>query len=114
MKEIKTTRDASLQQETNVAKALGGHRTANSGATPFSKGDVVVGECIIECKTKMSECNSFTVQKDWLVKLEQERQDSGKAMASVAITFDVGKKNYYIIDEKHMKMLLELVNQTIE
>lgn len=112
MKEIKTTRDASEQQETNVAKALGGHRTANSGATTFSKGDVIVGNCIIECKTKMSDCNSITVQKDWIDKLEQERQDMGKPMAALAISFNVGIRNYYVIDERHMKMLLEQVNAT--
>ena len=38
----------SNRQESNVAKALGGRRTAASGATPFSKGDVIVGNCIIE------------------------------------------------------------------
>lgn len=114
MKEIKTTRDASLQQETNVAKALGGHRTANSGATTFSKGDVIVGDCIVECKTKMTETNSFSVQKEWLDKLEKERQEMGKSAASLAISFDVGKHSYYIINEKLMKMLLEVVNTKIE
>lgn len=110
MKEIKTTRDASLQQETNVAKALGGHRTANSGATTFSKGDVIVGNCIVECKTKMTECKSITVQKDWIDTVEEERIEMGKMASCVAISFDVGKHNYYIISERHMKMLLELIN----
>lgn len=103
-----TTRELSSIQEKNVAKELGGHRTANSGATAFSKGDVVLRDCIVECKTKATETHSFSVSLDWLKKLEEERIEMGKAIAALAISFDVGKSSYYVIDQKTMKLLLEL------
>lgn len=34
---MKTTRQVSSQQERAIAKAVGGKRTPNSGATPFIK-----------------------------------------------------------------------------
>nr|DAH56623.1 MAG TPA: hypothetical protein [Caudoviricetes sp.] len=104
------TRDFSDIQETAVAKALGGHRTANSGATAFSKGDVIVGNLIIECKTKMTECNSFSVSKSWLDTLDRERIEMRKPAAALAISFDAGKSSYYVIDERLMKRLVQLVN----
>ena len=103
-----TTRELSAIQEKNVAKALSGVRTANSGATTFSKGDVIAGDCIIECKTKMQEVQSFPITKEWLTKLEQERQDMGKRLAALAFSFDSGKTSFYIIDQRTMKYLLEL------
>lgn len=111
MKEIKTTRDASLRQETAVAKALEGRRTANSGATLFAKGDVIVGDMIVECKTKMTETASFTLAKSWLETLEEERIGMRKRYSALAFSFDVGKTNYYVINEKLMKRLVQYLNQ---
>ena len=31
--------------------------------------------------------------------------------AALAFSFDVGKKNYYVIDERQMKRLVELLNE---
>lgn len=105
------TRDFSNIQETNVAKALGGYRTANSGATTFSKGDVIVGELVVECKTKIAECKSFSIQKDWLDTINKERIGMRKSACALAFSFDVGETNYYVIDERLMKMLVELINK---
>lgn len=105
------TRDFSDTQENAVAKALGGHRTANSGATSFSKGDVIAGNFIIECKTKMTECGSFSVQKQWIDTLERERVEMRKPAAALAISFDAGRKSFYIIDEGLMRRLVELINE---
>ncbi len=103
-----TTRDVSSVQEKNVARLLGGRRTANSGATLFSKADVIVDDCIVECKTKMQECSSFSVSLEWLKKLEHERQDMGAMLAALAISFDSGKSSFYIIDAQTMKYFLDL------
>ena len=110
MSQMITTRDFSGFHEKNVAKALSGVRTSNSGATAFTKGDVIVGNCLIECKTKMSETKSFSIQKEWLDTIERERREMGKHMCAVAFSFDVGKSSYYVIDERMMKRLVELIN----
>ena len=47
-----TTRELSTKHENAVAKALGGVRTSNSGATPFTKGDVIVGDVLLNAKLK--------------------------------------------------------------
>lgn len=101
------TRDVSNFHEKNVARALGGVKTSNSGATAFTKGDVLVGDCIIECKTKMSECGSFSISKNWLTDLELERQGMGKSIAALAFSYNCGKTSYYVINERVMMRLLE-------
>ena len=68
----KPTRYFSKSQERRVARQLDGKRQPNSGATPFYKGDVVTQDFLIECKTKTTDCKSFTVKEDWLLKNEEE------------------------------------------
>lgn len=109
-----TTRDLSKFHETNVAKSLGGVRTANSGATAFSKGDVVMKDAIIECKTKMTEVNAFSIQKEWLTTLEEERRGMGKDISALAFSFNSGKDSYYVIDDKTMKSFLEMKHRLEE
>lgn len=104
------TRDFSYKQEKNVARILGGVQMSNSGATAFSKGDVVAGDVIVECKTKMTECQTFGVSKSWLDTIERERIEMGKRVAAVAISFDTGDSSYFIVDAKTMKRMVELVN----
>lgn len=104
------TRAVSTVHENNVAKRLGGRRTANSGATAFSKGDVVVGNILIECKTKMTSAKSIGVQKSWIDEINEEKIGMGKAVAALAISFDCGENSYYVIDEKTMKMLVDMIN----
>lgn len=99
------TRYFSNKQEKRVAKAIGGKQTANSGATAFSKGDVRTEEWLIECKTKTSDCQSMTIQKEWIEKNEEEAFAMGKPYSAVAIDFGDGK-NHYIISEKMFKQLL--------
>ena len=102
----KPTRFYSKRQEKQVAKAVGGKQTANSGATAFQKGDVVSSRFLIECKTKTTDSKSFTVQEEWLLKNEEEafamRKDNS------ALCFDFGpsaNKRYYIISERLFNIL---------
>lgn len=100
------TRFFSKSQERRVAKQLGGKRQANSGATPFYKGDVVTQDFLIECKTKTTDCKSFTVKEDWLLKNEEEAFAMGKQAS--ALCFDFGpsaNKRYYIISERMFELL---------
>lgn len=105
----KATRYFSNRQEKQVAKAVGGKQTSNSGATAFSKGDVNTDNWLLECKTKTSPCNSMTIQREWFDKNAEEAFSMGKDYNAVVIDF--GRlENYYIIDEKtflRMKSALE-------
>jgi len=59
-----------VRQEKRVAKGLGGHRKAASGATPTSKGDVSAKGFLIEAKT--TEKDSFSLKSATLAKIDQE------------------------------------------
>ena len=104
------TRYYSDRQERSVVKALGGKQTKNSGATMFDKGDVLVDDWAIECKTKTSASDSISIKKDWLMKQEKETLFMGKKYSALAFNFGPDEKNYYIIDEflfQTLKQLLE-------
>ena len=82
-----STRYFSTKQEDRVADILGGSRNANSGASEFSKGDVIVKDAslLCECKTVTSDKEQFSIKKEWLTKNISER----KAMRL--------EKNYYFL-----------------
>lgn len=101
----KPTRYYSKQQEKKIAKAVGGKRQPNSGATPFYKGDVITDEFLIECKTKTTDCKSFTIKEDWLLKNEEEAFAMNR---DSALCFDFGpsaNKRYYIVSERMFELL---------
>ena len=104
------TRYFSNRQEKAVAKAIGGRKVANSGATAFSKGDIRTEEWILECKTKTSESKSFTLQKEWFVKNEEEAFAMGKSYSAVVFDFGDGE-NHYVISEKMFKKLLNFLEE---
>lgn len=103
-----STRYFSSKQEKSVAKAVGGRKTANSGATKFSKGDVRTENWLLECKTKTKPSDSFTIQKSWLEKNEEEAFAMGKHHS--ALVFDFGDlhnpEHYYVINEYEFNRLL--------
>lgn len=98
---MKPTRYYSKKQETKVAKAVNGKRQSNSGATAFDKGDIITDQFLIECKTKVTDCKSFTIKEDWLLKNEEEAFAMGKNNS--ALCFDFGpsaNKRYYVVSER--------------
>lgn len=100
------TRYYSMRQEKKVAKAVNGKTTSNSGATAFSKGDVVTTDWLIECKTKTTDSKSMTIKEDWLLKNEEEAFAMGKNNS--ALCFDFGpsaNKRYYVISERLFQLL---------
>lgn len=109
---MRPTRYYSKRQEKKVAKAVSGRRTANSGATPFSKGDVVTTDWLIECKTRTKDCSSFTIKEDWLLKNEEEAFAMGKNNS--ALCFDFGpsaNKRYYVISERLFEILKDYMER---
>ena len=96
---MKPTRFYSNKQEKEVAKKVNGRKTSNSGAGPFSKGDVTTDSWLIECKTCTSPKKSFSIKKEWLEKNKQESFAMGKDYNALVFDFGDGKR-YYILDEK--------------
>lgn len=105
----KPTRFYSNRQEKQVAKAIKGKQTANSGATAFQKGDVITADWLIECKTSTSPKKSFSIQKEWLEKNKEEAFGMGKLYSALAFNFGPDTDNYYVIDEKTFKTIIRLV-----
>ena len=99
------TRFYSKRQEKKVAKAIGGTRTANSGATAFSKGDVRTDSFLLECKTCTEPRKSFTLHKEWFDKNKEEAFAMHKDYSALVFDFGDGN-NYYVIDEHLFKFLI--------
>lgn len=112
---VRPTRFYSKKQENMVAKAVGGKRVANSGATPFYKGDVTTDGFLIECKTTTATSKaSFSIKKVWLEKNKEEAFAMGKRHNALAFQFGENEPNYYIIDEKQFKEYLFLLKEASE
>ena len=99
------TRFYSSKQEKAVAKRFDGNVTKNSGATMFQKGDVMLENVLVECKTKTSVSESISIKKGWLEKNAQEALFMGKPYSALAFNFGPNQKNYYIIDEELFEIL---------
>ena len=111
--EKKPTRYYSKRQETSVAEAVGGKRTANSGATMFGgKSDVNVANLIsIECKTKMTPSDSISIKKSWIRKLREEAAFDGHEYTAIAFNFGPDEEMHYIIDEYLFQELVGVLKQ---
>ena len=107
---MRPTRFYSKAQENKVAKAVDGKRTANSGATKFSKGDVITDNFLLECKTHTEFKKSFTIQYEWFDKNKEEAFAMHKNYSAIVIDFG-NNENYYIIEEKLFIKLLEYLKE---
>ena len=105
MQRGRPTRFYSSQQEKKVAKSVGGHQVANSGATTFNKGDVFTDNFLIECKTCTKEQKTFTVKREWIEKNKEEAFAMGKSYSALAIDFGDGEQHYIIGQELFNKLL---------
>jgi len=106
----KPTRYYSKQQETSIARATGGKRTPNSGATAWVKGDVLTDQFLLEAKTKTTHSDTITIRKDWFQKNREEAAFMGKHYSALVFNFGPGEENHYVIDEDLFQVLLEYLN----
>lgn len=104
-----STRYYSNIHEESVCKALNATKQSNSGAGLFSKGDCINKEAslLIECKTLMNNKDSFSIKKDWLIKNKEEAFSQRLSNNTLAFNFGPNEENYYIINEKLMKYLVD-------
>lgn len=94
------TRKYAKKQEQTLAHVLNAKRQANSGATPFNKGDVKGKRFLIEAKTTIKVKKSFSIKKEWLIKNKEEAFAMGREFGVLAFNFSPGEENYYVLDEK--------------
>lgn len=115
-KNTNSTRYYSNAQEERVAKMLNAYRQPNSGATLFSAGDVYnkKASLLIECKTCTSNKDSFSIKKDWIDKNKEEARSKRLLNSCIAFSFGPYEPNYFIIDEKLMRFLVEKLEEDDE
>lgn len=104
---IRPTRFYSKKQENHIAKAVGGKRTANSGASAFQKGDVTTDDWLFEAKTCTTLKKSFSIKREWIEKNREEAFAMGKHHNALVVDFGDGEQ-FYLVDEK---TFLELLNR---
>ena len=112
MKNKESTRYFSDLHEQSVCNALNGRQTSNSGANKFEKGDVIVDDVfLIECKCSMSDKKSVSIKEDWIKKNKEEAFRNRIFNSSLCFNFKPRGKNYYVIEEKLMKFLVEKIKE---
>ena len=108
MKNNESTRAYSTNHENNVCSALSAVRQPNSGAGHWRKGDVVLKKAsmLIECKCSMGIKSSFSIKKEWLDKLSEEKWTQRLSHSALCFNFEPDGDNYYIINETMMQFLV--------
>lgn len=108
-KNKEATRFYSDQHEKSICKALNAKQQSNSGAGRFRKGDVIQDEAslLIEAKTSMTDKDSFSIKKDWIIKNKEEAFALRKSNNCICFNFGPESENYYVVDEKLMKFLVQ-------
>lgn len=106
-KNKESTRAYSDAQEKSVCKALGALQQPSSGSGHFRKGDVCTRSFLIECKCAMSSKDSFSIRKDWIDKNGDEAFSIRKPNTAIAFNFGPDSPNYYVINERLMRFLVE-------
>ena len=95
------TRDYSNKQEKHIAKVTGGRVQSNSGGTKFGGGDVHTDKFFIEAKTPTKEQTSFTIKKDWIIKMREQAFEQGKQETALAFRFNPDIDNdLYVISQR--------------
>lgn len=103
------TKYVSSRQEAYIAKLLGGKVTPASGARNI-KGDVLLDDWILECKTCCSPKSSFSIKQEWLEKNELERLEMHKPYSALVFQFEPEGCNYFVITEKTFKKILDMIS----
>lgn len=108
-KNKESTRHFSDAQEKAVCRLLDAQQQSNSGAGKFKKGDCIQKEAslLIECKTVVTDKDSVSIKKDWIDKNKEERFSQRLSNSCIAFNFGPNKPNYFIIDEKLMRFLVD-------
>ena len=104
------------QQEEYVASVLDAKKTPRSGATLHKKGDVQSPHAIIECKTYMEKRDSFTVKREWLTKLAEERFQERKEFAILVQNFGgrPSEDNYVVMKLEDFAKMYDVYKEVVD
>lgn len=123
--EEKTMKEISIEQEERIAALFGGSRTPRSGGGAWKKGDVMSTDTssseedlgwFVECKTSAKPSLSYSVNKSIMDKADHERAEMHKPYYALAFTLGEHREDYFVLDRKMMKTVLDRqtqVNQLI-
>lgn len=82
------------------------------GATKFSKGDLYIGqEWLIEAKTCMEPKKSFSIKKEWLIKMKEEQFATSKLYSALCFDYGDSKERYYVVDENTFINFIETLKE---
>ena len=113
MKQAKSAKDCSVSQENDIARLLEGKVQSNSGGTRFGGGDVQTEQFFIEAKTPTKEQTSFSIKKEWVDKMQEQAFEQGKYQSALAFRFEPGGQDYFVIDSKLMKFLVQCCEKNL-
>ena len=108
-KNKESTRYWSNLQEQKVCKVINALQTSNSGAGKFRKGDCInkKASLLCECKTVLKDKDSFSIKKEWIDKNKEEAFTQRLSNQCIAFSFGPESDNYFVINEKLMRYLME-------
>lgn len=109
MKNKNSTRFYSDKHEKRTASDLGGRVQTSSGSSAFLKGDVFTENCLVECKTSISEKKSFSIKREWLDKIKEQCREMNKRYPILAFDFGDGE-NFYVLNEQVMRRFVEFLD----
>ncbi len=111
-----STRAVADRQEKSVCKDINGYQQPSSGSGKFRKGDVFNKEAsiLVECKTCMIDKDSFSIKKDWIIKNKEEKFSQRLSNSCIAFSFGPGQENFYVINSKLMRFLIEKLEEDNE
>ena len=101
-----TKKEASILQEKQVANLVGGQVQPASGGTSHGGGDVLTDDWFFECKTVISEKDSYSIKKSVINKMKEQAFEQKRDYCALAFRFSPEGKDYFVIDDDTMKYLL--------
>lgn len=107
---ILNKKEASLLQEKEVAKSIGGQVQIASGGLSHNAGDVIKDNWFFECKTVVSEKNSYSIKKSVIDKAKEQCFEQMKDYWALVFRFAPKDKDYYVIDSDTFKHIINCVN----
>lgn len=102
-------KECSNLQEHELAKFLDGNVVSGSGCGKFYAGDVELPAFLIECKTVTKPQTQFSVKRDWMNKIEEQRYECGKDFGALAFRFEPQGSDYIVLRDEDFKTLLSLI-----